>query len=237
VASEPGHVGAAGASAAQQAKLPSPRRAALHDGRGRVGRLVEVIAPSAGEELLRREERECQTGAEGEHNLAAHLLANCPEVLMLHDRRVDAIRADIDHIVIAPSGVHVIDCRRYKGKIHVTSPLFARPRLKIAGRDRTSLIEGVERQVAQVRAALEDESIPVSGCLCFVAPDGLMAEVGLPLIRTLELNGYPLYYQRRLVKRLNRPGPIGPDQARAIHSRLTGQLRAAIRTSEPGLAA
>ena len=98
---------------------------------------------------------------------------------MLHDRAAPMSRANIDHIAIAPSGVYVIDCKRYSGKIEVTAPLFGAQKLIIKGRDRTSLIKSLERQVAHVKAALGDldEGIPVHGCLCFVAPEGRFPEV------------------------------------------------------------
>ena len=107
---------------------------------------------------------------------------------MLHGRAAPLSRANIEHIAIAPSGVHVIDSRRYRGKIEVTNPLIGTQKLKIRGRDRTSLIGDLERQVAHVKAALEgfDEAIPVHGCLCFVAPEGRFAEVGLPILQDAE---------------------------------------------------
>jgi Nuclease-related domain len=111
-----------------------------------------------------------------------------PEVLLLHDRRAPMSRANIDHIAIAASGVYVIDCKRYKGKIEVATPLFGKPKLKIGGRDRTKLIDGLDKQVAHVKAALTDKSddVPVHGCLCFVAPEGLLADTDLPILRTLK---------------------------------------------------
>ena len=135
-------------------------------------------------------------------------------------------RANIDHIAIAPSGVYVIDCKRYKGKIAVATPLFGKPKLKIAGRDRTKLIDGLDRQVAHVEAALAlvAAEVPVHGCLCFVAPEGLLADVGLPLLRTLKINGYPLYYPKRLAKRLNRDGPITPHRAQRLQAELDRRL-------------
>jgi Nuclease-related domain len=132
-------------------------------------------------------------------------LTGCPDIPMLHDRRAPTSRANIDHVAIAPSGVYVIDCKRYKGKIAVATPLFGKPKLKIAGRDRTKLIDGLEKQVAHVKPALADisDDVPVRGCLCFVAPEGLLADVGLPVLRTLKINGYRLYYAKGLAKRLN----------------------------------
>jgi hypothetical protein len=37
----------------------------------------------------------------------------------LHDRRVPATSGDIDHLVIGPAGVFVMDATRYEGQIHI----------------------------------------------------------------------------------------------------------------------
>ena len=94
-----------------------------------------------------------------------------------------------------PSGTPAtgLGAERYRGKIEVVKTLFGRPKLRIAGRDRTKLLPGLERQVAQVQAAVADlgEDVAVSGCLCFVAPSGFLADSDLPVFRTLRVNGFP----------------------------------------------
>ena len=60
-------------------------------------------------------------------------------------------RANIDHLAVAPSGVHVIDAKRYKGKIEVRKPFFGDAKLFIGGRDKTKLVDGLERQAEAVR--------------------------------------------------------------------------------------
>lgn len=180
-------------------------------------------------------ERNWVIGAEGEQGLAAYLAGRCSEVPMLHDRAAPMSRANIDHIAISPSGVYVIDCKRHKGKIEVTTPLFGEQKLKIKGRDRTYLIGGLERQVAHVKAALAelDTGIPVHGCLCFVAPEGRFAEVGLPVLRTPKINGYRLYYARRLARRLKHSGPIAGEQARELQGELALRLPPALHRRGP----
>ena len=72
-------------------------------------------------------------------------------------------RANIDHIAIAPSGVFVIDAKRYTGKIEVRKPLIGDPKLVIRGRDKTKLVEGLKRQVEAVRSGLAviEQDVPV----------------------------------------------------------------------------
>jgi hypothetical protein len=80
---------------------------------------------------------------------------------------------NIDHIAIAPSGVWVVDAKRYKGKVAVSRPLFGEPTLTINGRDKSKLVEGLAQQVALVKAVMVEVApgVPVHGALCFVDAD------------------------------------------------------------------
>lgn len=159
-------------------------------------------------------EKAWRTGAIGEEAVAAHLAKNCPDVLVLHDRRMPGSRANIDHIAVAPSGVLVIDAKRLKGKIEVQKPWFGDAKLVVGGRDKTKLVDGLKSQVRAVRAGLESvgSDVAVSGCFCFINPDGQAGGSGIPLFRTLTIDGLPLLYPRRLSKHLNRPGPLSSRQ-------------------------
>ena len=117
-------------------------------------------------------------------------------------------RANIDHLVIAPSGVWVIDTKSgYKGKVTLKNPLFGEPKLIIAGRDKTKLVTGVQKQVELVGTAVQDlmPGTPVHGCLCFVDAD-------LPLLGNLSLHSVVLHHPRRLAKRINAKGGLTADQ-------------------------
>jgi len=230
MADEDLHLGTAGDSASRKADRLREERERRNSERSRLGRTWAGLFPSPDDRNRIADERHWRVGAEGEQTLAALLAKRCPDVPMLHDLSAPRTRANIDHIAVAPSGVYVIDCKRYKGKIEVTAPLFGKPKLKIAGRDRTKLIDGLDTQVAHVKAALADngEDVPVHGCLCFVAPEGFLADVGLPVLRTLKINGYPLYYAKRLAKRLNQRGPITADHAQMLQTALAQRLPPAL---------
>lgn len=65
----------------------------------------------------------------GESKLAATLgRIDRDDVIFLHYRRVPRTRGNIDHIVVAPSGVYVVDAKRYRGRVEVrdVSGLFSR---------------------------------------------------------------------------------------------------------------
>lgn len=223
--------GEAGASAQRELERKRARRmqAEANRPKGLLGLLAKLSGPSPAEKRQLAEERAWATGARGEEMLEEHLRRRCPEVLMLHDRRIPRSRANIDHIAVAASGIYVIDAKRYRGKIDVRNPLFGRPKLLIAGRDRTKLIDGLERQVGVVREALSGTAaeVPVHGCLCFLDPEGFLAESGLPALRRLKIRGYALYSPRRLAKRLNESGALAEESALRIHAELAVRLRSA----------
>ena len=85
--------------------------------------------------------------------------------------------ANIDHIVIGPSGVFVVDAKKYEGEIAVrdVGGLFRTDeRLYVNGRDKTKLVDGVLGQVDVVRGVLGGSfgDVPVRGVLCFVGATG-----------------------------------------------------------------
>jgi nuclease-like protein len=224
------HIGTAGASARRKAERLRQEREQLRSTRSGLARLLACLFPSDTEKRLQKEERDYAAGAEGELILARSLARRCPDVPMLNDRRAPMRQGNIDHIVIAPTGVYVIDCKRYKGKIQVARPLFGRTSLKINRRNRTRLLEGLDRHVADVKAAVAGlaDDVPVHGCLCFVAPAGLLSDIGLPILRTLMIDGYALYYPRRLATRLNRRGALTAERAKLLHAELAKRLPPAL---------
>jgi len=210
---------AAGASARREAERLRAARAQHAAARTAARRVLDALAgPSERERRARRHERNWELGADGEAEVARVLAAECPAVLVLHDRRLPGAGANIDHIAVAPSGVFVIDTKRYQGKVEVINPLFGKPRLIIAGRNKTRLVTALAKQVRAVRAVFSEsaDAIPVYGCFCFVAPPGLLATSGLPALWTLRIADFRLYAPRRLVHQLNQDGPIDAVAARAI---------------------
>lgn len=218
------HLGLPGASALLKARRLREQRQSLNASRTSLARLAAALFPPKIDKRLRQEEHNWTTGAQGEQNLASSLARSCPKVTMMHDRRAHGSRGNIDHIAIAPSGVYVIDCKRYKGKIEVAQPLRGKAKLKLDGATlRDSSTAWTRRSVRSALAEIAHD-VPVHGCLCFVAPEGYLADVHLPIIWTLKINGYPLYYPRRLAKRLNQPGPLTPDQALSLVAELSERL-------------
>lgn len=207
--------GTAGASARREhARRKSNREERTRAKHPRLGGLLIALQNEP------RQEQVWATGARGEERVAerlAELLA--PGILLLHDRRVPSSRANIDHIAVAPSGVWVIDTKRYQGKVEIRRSLLQPPRLTIAGRDKSKLVDGLAGQVEIVRVALAETAarVPVHGALCFV-------DAELPTFGTLTFNGYPLVYVKALAKRINKPGAVPAEQVGPIAAELARRL-------------
>ena len=145
---------------------------------------------------------------------------------MLHDRLVPGKGgANIDHIVVGPSGVFVVDAKKYSGRLEVrdVGGMFRTDlRLYIAGRDRSKTVDGVLGQVAVVRTAVGHEfaDVPVRGVLCFIGCDW-----GLRM-RTKEVRGVIALGTRVLPEHVAAAGPQA-DRVTAIAKHLRDLLRPA----------
>ena len=136
----------AGASAVRCAQRLREQRQQLAASRSGLARVVRALTrPSAGEKRLIEQEAQWACGAEGERKVASVLARRCPDIALLHDRRLPGNRANIDHLAFAPTGIYAIDTKRYSSKIAVAKPLFGAPKLTIGERDRTSLIRGLDK--------------------------------------------------------------------------------------------
>lgn len=162
-----------------------------------------------------------ERGTVGEELMARHLTHLPDTFRVLHDRRIRGTRANIDHIVIGPTGVWVIDAKRYVGKrpaLRVEGGIV-RPRvesLRIGGRDGTKLVQGVQSQVERVAAALGEAVPPVTGVLCFLEADW-------PLIGgSFSVDDVHVLWPRLLVQRIMdaAPQPIDVDRiyAKVAHA-------------------
>ncbi len=118
--------------------------------------------------------RSWDRGAIGEERLGARLNALAGGGLaVLYDRRIPGSKANIDHMAIIPSGIWVIDAKRYRGRpeLKIDGGIL-RPRVEkllVGRRDCTKLVDGVLKQVDVMRDLVGD--VPVTGALCFIEAD------------------------------------------------------------------
>lgn len=130
-------------------------------------------------------------------------------VQVLHDRRIPGTQANIDHIVVGPRGVFVIDAKRYTGgpRLQVHGGLFS-PRtekLMVGSRDCTGLVGGVKKQMRLVDGALlaaRIGDIPIFGMLCFVEADW-------PLLGgEFRIDGLDVLWPSKAVSRVTESGAL-----------------------------
>lgn len=185
--------GTPGASARREfERRKASREKRLRTRHPKIGGLLHAISDEP------QSTRAWDKGALGEERLGSRLNELATDGLrVLHDRRIPGSRANIDHLAVTPTGVYVIDAKKYDG----------RPRLKIEGgllrprtetllvgtRDCSKLVDGMIRQMGVVVAAI-GEGIPVNGVLCFIEADwpligGSFTTRGVSVLRPKKL--YP----------------------------------------------
>jgi Nuclease-related domain. len=208
-------LGTAGASARREYQRRRTRdEAKVRKRWGPLGGLVLALSEE------RRSTRVWKQGAAGEERLARRLdpLAS-EDIAVLHDRRVPASRANIDHIVVTRGRVWVIDSKSHQGRLRrsvegwLIGPRIER--LIVGARDRTELVDGVLGQVELVRGVVGN--VPVTGVLCFT--DAQWPLLGGPFT----IRGVHVVWPRRLVKLLTADQPGGIEVA-AIRELLAARL-------------
>lgn len=211
---EPGETSGAGASARREhERRKAKRQAGVRERHPRLGGVMLALRDAP------QHERSWARGAGGEELVEQALSKRCPNVAILHDRRIPGSRANIDHIAVAATGVWVIDTKRYTGKVQISKPLFGMPTLKIAGRDQTKLLDGLAKQVDLVTAAIADlnPDLQIRGCFCFIDSE-------LPLLGTPTINGFTIFGRKGLAKQLNAPGAVTADRATNVAAALANRF-------------
>jgi hypothetical protein len=161
-------------------------------------------------------------GARGEERLGKRLNELSSDRLhVLHDRRIPGSRANIDHLVVTPTGVYVIDPKRYAGRPHLrVEGGLLRPRVEkliVGTRDCTKMVKGVLRQIDVVKGVI-GEAVPVHGVLCFIDSDW-------PLLGgSFTTGGVEVLWPKKLYPKLRTDGPFGIETVTEMHSRLASAL-------------
>ena len=167
-------VGTAGAGALREYERRKAKDDAARAERSRVWRALNAFFYPDG----RQSTHAWRVGAAGEERVAQALtaLVDAGHGYALHDRRVPGRRSNIDHLFVGASGVFVIDAKRYQNaevSVERLGGLFGptTENLKVGGRRRNNLVDGVRGQCDVVRAALTaagHEGVAIVPVLCFV---------------------------------------------------------------------
>jgi hypothetical protein len=157
-------------------------------------------------------------GANGEEKVARALEALAPGYFVLHDRGIPGSKANIDHVVVGPPGVFIVETKNVAGRVTVEGG-----RLRVAGREKGYVEQAWREAVAVQSAAAETFAslgIDVKPLLCFTRD-------GLPRKAT-SAEGVPLLSPRGVVSTIrSMPSRLDPEQVAALHELLDRSLRAA----------
>lgn len=172
------------------------------------------------------------TGAQGEERLGARLNElSTDSVLVLHDRRIPRTRANIDHLAVTPTGIWVIDAKKYQGRpsLKVEGGILRQrtERLLVGSRDCTKLVDGVLKQVALIEDALLPGGrpegpgrpwgrVPVRGVLCVVEADWPL------LARPFKTRDVLIAAPKKIYPELQAAGPLALTAIGEIHRHLAG---------------
>lgn len=141
-------------------------------------------------------------GAEGERAVARWLEPlEAQGYVALHGRRIPGQRGDIDHLVVGPTGVFVIETKNWSGKVEVIAD-----RLFVGDHDRTWSVRQLYREAIAVQIALGDRlgrhHVTVTPLLCVLGGTSGRSHLG----------GVAVVGRRELVRTiLGRPQVLGED--------------------------
>lgn len=136
---------------------------------------------------------------------------------VIHDRLIPGSRENIDHIVVGPPGVFVVETKSYAGKLSVR-----RGEVWVAGRRKTEILAQARREADAVAAIVSP--IPVTPLICVHR-----ADLGWFKI---ELDGVRIVGPRELVKMLRKaPVQRTPDEVAGLADRIDRALNPARRSS------
>jgi hypothetical protein len=197
-------VGTAGASARKEYERRQAKREQQIEqkwGTGRIGKVAKFLSDEP------QTTKAWAEGAKGEERVAKILHEHLADkAILLHDRRVPKTRGNIDHLVIAASGVWVIDAKKYTGKVErrdVGGFFKSDVRLYVGGRDRTKAVGGLGWQRNAVRSALGTDDVPIHCALSFVG-----AEWPLFFAKPFRLDGVWISWPFKLAELIGTDGPI-----------------------------
>jgi hypothetical protein len=151
-------------------------------------------------------------------------------VIALHDRRIPRSVSNIDHLAIGPTGVYVIDTKRYQGarvKKAQLGSIFSPgpPQLIVRGRNCTNLVSATARQRDVVVIALRElpdaQEVPIVRMLVFVDSDWSL------FAPAFEVDGVWIGPPKQMARVVSQRGPLDSETIWKIAERLASRLRPA----------
>lgn len=208
-----------GSAQAEYERRHAKRNARVDEKWGRLAGLVKFLSddPQSTQAWAR--------GAEGERRLASHMERELGDkAVFLHDRKYG--RANLDHLVIASSGIWIVDAKSYTGRVEYRNvggwlgP--ADNRIYVGGRDKTRLATSLGWQVEAVQEALGELDVVLHPVLCFVNGENWGV-----LQKPFRHEGVLVTWAGELVKRIATPGDMELDRLETAATRLRQKLKPA----------
>jgi hypothetical protein len=168
-----------------------------------------------------------QTGAAGEVRTGRLLEPLTAEGFrILHDRKIPGARsANIDHIVIGPPGVFVVETKSYQGSLQIRGD-----EIFVAGRRKNGWIDEVNREAAAVQTALATELAALG---LTVRPVICVHRADLPWFKS-EVRGVRVVGGKDLVSRLRKASPVmSPADVERLAALADARLHRATVASPP----
>ena len=162
----------------------------------------------------RQVDRTRSDGAAGEYLMAVRLHRDLGDrAVVLTKRRVPRSPATIDAVVVASSGVWVIESKKLDGLIEhraVAGSGSGDRRLLVGGHDRTAMVERLYDRVVPVANVVAEPSIPLHGAIVLVegnwgGPTRLLTR------RPYRHEGIWILWPAALLKKIEEPGPLDTD--------------------------
>jgi hypothetical protein len=169
----------------------------------------------------------------GERRLAHRLRHELgTSAIVLSDRVAAGTARTVDHVVIAASGVWIVDAKDYAGVVerrNAGGPLHPDRRLYIASVDRTKLVAAMDWQHDVVMDALEAidlTTVPVHRALCFVNSDWPARP------KAFTVDGVWVTWPSRLIEMIDESDCVDRVDIEAIAAELADRLPAVPRPNE-----
>jgi hypothetical protein len=114
-------------------------------------------------------------GAAGEYLMDLRLHPDLTKgEMILNDRRIPDGDGNIDHVVVAPSGLWIIDSKSWTGRIEykgVKGMFDPIEHLFVGERDCTYLVDDIYAQVIPVATLVNDRAVPIHSAIVFIDGD------------------------------------------------------------------
>lgn len=161
-------------------------------------------------------------GAQGERGVGGMLdqLAAKGSIRVVHDRRVPGSSANIDHVAVAPSGVYVIDTKRYQNQLVESRFRRGPAALHVGGSSKPKMVKQMHGQVDVVRRIFDVE-VRIIPVLCFIDANWQLFN------KSFDVAGVRVCHPTVLRKWLGRNGALTLDGVEDLNRQLLRHLRAA----------